>query len=259
MITNISPDNAPLITSILRDSPCIGARLEVDRAIARQNPAVPYRFYLSGDRALLGLNTNTALLVGAPQDPEELTLFLSCTGVGRLFSDGWAPPDWERESFFRLLREPGATCPSTEPVGELFPSDSDTEYDPAPSAGDIIQLLEQSSGNILSPEARDRLYADINIRRNHGCADICGFRYQGRLVSTAGAWALTTQEVYIACVETHPTVRRRGLATRLIEGLCNRYPDHSSTLICTQKLLPYYQRMGFSVYDQKGVVATSFT
>lgn len=255
MIRDASPADGEAILAIARACPCVGARIETDWALAAENPRVPYRFYLAGEGAVLALNTQSALLAapsrgGVPADGEELALFLSFSDTRLLFSDGWAPPGWRRDVHLRMRRPPLAATPAGEDPPGL-------DRDPAPD--EVIDVLV-SGADSLAPAARDRLYTDLQLRRNHGRAAVWGIRFPcrgsgGQLAATAGAWALTDQEAYIACVETRPEARRRGHARALMEALSRHFADRALTLVCREDLRPFYERLGFEPVDERGVLA----
>ncbi len=265
MIRDATAADGPFILQAVRRSACTGARIEVDWTIAMQNPAVPYRFYLLGaaQPCVLAVNTHAALLAGTPRDGEELALFLSFTDVARLFSDGWSPPGWKREAFWRMRKPPAGE----EPDGDRSPatggpySNLNIVWDAAPAVEDVLAVLESTDGRILPPAARERLYVDLQIRRNHGCAEVYGIRDgnppvgSGRLLSTAGVWALTPGEAYIACVETRPEARRRGYAHALVRALATRFASRACTLICGEELCGFYEPLGFARLDQGGIMS----
>lgn len=255
MIRDAVPADADAILSTACATPCVGARLGVDWTLLQQNPKVPYRFYMVDESAVLALNTGSAVLAGTPAEPEELALFLAFTDTQQLFSDGWTPPHWRRTAHCRMTRPPSSPLAPTH----LEQGDSALPigFDTYPPPGEVIAVLE-SGGDTLTPAARERIYADMQIRRNHGCAEIYGIHAPGgAFVSTAGAWAVTPFEAYIACVETHPAHRAKGYAHALMAALCRRFAGTTLTLICHEELCGFYEDMGFSVFDDRGVTAAA--
>lgn len=246
-------DGADLLAAA-RACPCVGARLETDWALATENPRLPYHFYLPGDGSVLALNTQSALLAapfsgGVPAHGEELALFLSFSDTRLLFSDGWAPPGWQGDVHLRMRRPSldGSESPGADPPG----------LDRDPRADEVIAVLE-SGPDTLTPPARDRLYSDLQTRRNHGRAAVWGIRGSGgRLEATAGAWALTDREAYIACVETRPDARGQGHARALMGALSRHFAHRALTLVCKAELRPFYEGLGFAVLDERGVLARS--
>lgn len=127
--------------------------------------------------------------------------------------------------------------------------------DPYPGINDVLEVLESTDGKMRPESARQAFYTDLNTRRNHRRALVCGVRENGRLVSTAGVYALAQGEAYIACVETVPPARGRGYATRLVQALAGTHRGQRRTLICERELQGFYEKMGFVPFGALGVIA----
>ncbi len=250
MIRLATPEDEPHILALARRSPCCGVRLEADWHIKRENPRVPYAHYLAGEACVFSVNRAMALFAGTPQDDEEMAAFLTLTGTRRVFTNGWAPPGWKKEPHVTMCIPHG----SADVCIAMLLQDKH-EIDENPSINDVLKVIEASEGSSQPPEARDALYTDVNIRRNHGYALVYAIRENGRAVATAGAYAISQTEAYIACVETLPTARRKGYAARLVHALARRFCELDVTLICEEALVDFYKRLGFARTPAVGMIA----
>ena len=234
MISPLTPADAARAEALFTQSPVTGLRMEVDFRLLRQNPRMPYRFYSAGESAVLQDTGGYVRLCGMPENPAELDAWLSFIGAKSLFSDGWAPALWQQQPLLTLrLSAPPPPPAEGEPV-----------IDTAPSMEEVIALFAEN--NSVGLPAYDNLYADLCARRNHGFGCVYGIREGGRLVSTAGLFALTPTRAYIGGVETLAAYRARGYASLLVRRLCRNFAGREISLLCGPPLLSFYSRLGFS-------------
>ncbi len=82
------------------------------------------------------------------------------------------------------------------------------------------------------------VYTDLSHRVRHGVTDV--------YTESRGALAadrLTDTIVYVSAVATLPEYRRQGVAAGLMSALVGK----QVMLCCERELIPFYERMGFSV------------
>lgn len=233
MIRLATPQDAPLVRQLASTAPINGARMMVDWQLLRQNPAMPYRFYVVGKCAIAEVNGPHATLCGPVKDTEQLGVFLRFLGVRTLAANGFAPTGWQVQCHTVMQR---AACPSL-PV-------QDDCVDPAPAAAEIIRLLQADKP--MPPAAQDALYADICTRRNHGLAQIVGLRQGGRLVSTAGLYCITAWQATLAGVQTLPDMQGLGFARRVVRWLCAQQDTVPVLLLCQPHMCGFYEKLGFA-------------
>lgn len=237
MIREAGLEDSGALLAICAGQPGAGVQPAADWELQQQVPALGWRFYLVGRYGALRLGGThgRATLCGSAEDPEELVSFLDFCGVERLTSGDCRLPGFEKtESLWVMERPPG---PAQMPTV--------TGYDPAPPMAAVLEVLESSDGRMLPEEVRESFEADNRVRRNRGFAAIRGIWGQGRLLSTAGAYGITAAEAYIACVETRPEARGRGLAGALVQSLCADYAGRTLALMCRREMAGYYERFGF--------------
>lgn len=236
----------PVLLQIVRRVPCLGVRIEMDWRLLQLNRRLPYQFYMVGQTAVLEQSGNAAVLCGTPENPPELELFLQRTGIGRLTSGQWTPEGWRCTS--HILMQWGGPQQEKPAPCMLPPPGLET----APGISEVLAVLESSDGRIVPQTARDGFAGDLAVRRNHGFALVCGVRKQGRLVSTAGIYAKTGEEAYIACVETVPEARGNGYATALVRYLCVQGAEKKTTLMCRPELESFYKKLNFYTLGSHG-------
>lgn len=235
MIQQATAQNTLLFETVPQNHPAVGPLLAVNWQLAAQNPRMPYQFYLVGNEALLQVSGASAVLCGIPQDSAELQSFFAFLGIRQLTSTGWVPAGWQATCNTVMLRQPATSpplCPVEAPAVDFFPP-----------MEDIVALLETDPA--FPPTLRDNLYADACIRRNHGCAAFLGIWQQGKLVSTAGATALTATHALLANLYTYPAHRGKGYASLLITSLCHTYAGRQIALCCHPRLKSFYTPFGF--------------
>ena len=249
MIRLCRPDDHAQVLHLTEGRPVVGALCRMHWRMLRENQRLPHRFYLVGEKALLKLSGGRATLCGPVQDAEELGAFLRFSGISQMTALGFFPPGWRLvETNTVMLRPADADAPlRRSPAG----------LERCPPAGEVLAVLESADGPIAPEAARSYFYADLCTRRNHGCAAIYGMREEGLLAATAGVWALDGTEGYLACVETRPSFRRRGLAATLLGVLCEEYGTRPLSLICRGELSPYYARFGFLKTNELGLISTA--
>lgn len=250
MITRALPEDEERVLRLARQSPCCGTRLAADWHVHSENPRTAHEFFFAGEACVFSLNRAMALVAGQPEDSEELKVFLSFSGTRRVFSNAWAPQGWSKGEQV-ILHIPADGTDAENPTAVL----EQQNIDPYPGINDVLEVLESTDGKMRPESARQAFYADLNARRNHRRALVCGVREDGRLVSTAGVYAFAQGEAYIACVETVPPARGRGYATRLVQALAGAHRGQRRTLICERELQGFYEKMGFVPSGALGVIA----
>ncbi len=237
MIRVAEAGDAAAVLGAASASPGLGPKLWVDWTLSRQNPALPYRFYIAGG-AVLEHTGNSLTVLGRPSDEEELLSFVDFMGIQKALCNAWAPPGWQPDPLLLMLRE-------AAPGEEAMPEEALDGLDEAPAPGEVLELLD--SREPLPPARREALYADLCVRLSRGLAALWGIRgANGALLSTAGAYCITPGEIYISGVETRPGAEGRGLASALIRRLCRRYAPRRAGLLCWPALAPYYEKLGFA-------------
>lgn len=246
MIRLVGPgDDAQMIKAV-NACPVVGPTVGMCWQMNRENPRLAYRFYLT-DNGLFMAYGNQGFLCGTPATPEmgeELASFMEFGGIASLTAPRWSPNGWRVVEQNEVLVRPAAVLlPEESPLPGL------DEY---PLLDEVLEVLESSEKRFSSEEIREGFKVDGNIRRNHGSALIYGLRKNGRLVSTAGAYAIFGSTAYIACVETLPGERRHGYAAALVRHLCRQLAGATISLLCQPEQLPFYIKMGF---EQSGIVS----
>lgn len=246
MIRLARPEDAARLLALAACWPAIGALVEMYWRMQAENPRLPHRFYLIDDSAVLRIGGARATMCGTVANPEEVAAFLRVEHVSQMTAGDFFPPGWRLLETNRvLLRAPAPFMAEPPPPG----------FDPAPSMEAVMAVLESQDGRMSPPAARDFFYADANARRNHGAAWVPGIWAGETLAATAGAWAVTGREVYVACVETRLEARGRGHARALLGQLCARYGAQPMSLLCRGEMLPFYAPFGFRPAPGLGLIS----
>lgn len=236
MIRLAQPQDEPQILAAAIAYPGIGPKLWVQWQLQQQNSAFGYRFYCVGETAVLSLENDTASFYGTVPNEEELEKFLFFTGVQKLTSATWVPQGWLQTPLHCMYRPSAGNC-----LPYPLPSNVDVQ----PAMDEVMKVLE-STEPLLPQVFHDSFYADTCARRNHGYAAVLGLRTStGQMVSSAGIYALTPHEAYLAGVETCPDHRGKGYASVLVQALCGLYADRMVSLLCKPELISFYAALGF--------------
>lgn len=193
------------------------------------------RFYMA-DGAAMQVKGRSALICGT-YDRQETGAFLQMLGVCRVNTDGDAPVGYRlHQTLYNLVLAPNApTVP--RPQGRL-------ELDREPSAAQVTDFLMRREAD---RSGWDNFYAELCAKRVRGAAVVWAVRLDGQIVSTAGAYALSSQSAYLAAIETHEALRGRGIGGWLTGMLAADLAASGRrvTLTCAQERLPFYSRLGF--------------
>ncbi len=224
----------------IKSTKALGTQMEAHWQLWLENPRLPYKFYLVGETATLKLCGNTAVLCGdvVQSDEEELLVFLHMQNINRLTAVDFAPKGWTVQKKRAILeRNP---C---ENVDEYTP----LRFDDTPHPLKVISVLEDAQGSTFSEEERQDLWTEIMVGRNHGTASVVGVCKNDKLISTAGAYAISQTSAYIAGVATCKNEQGSSHALSVIRALCARLKDKTLYLVCKNEMIPYYEKIQF--YD----------
>ncbi len=268
MIREAGPKEEATVLRLARSQPATGPLVEIHWHIRAANPLVPLRFFLVGRQAVLKTTGVHATLCGTAEDPEELAAFLSFSGIQLLSALDQKPAGWQTGTQTVLLLRPGSpylageeNCFTASPgTAAFFRPPQGVSLDTCPAAREVFALLQQADPQLQQAQAADGFYADLNTRRNHGLAAVYGLRTaQGTLAATAGVYALTPREGYIACVETHQDCRRKGYASLLLRQLIASFGERPLSLLCAPNLAGFYANFGFKKTNRTGIISAPET
>lgn len=225
--------------------PALGPLCEMHWRLAAENPLLPGQFFFLENGSLLRLGGRQAMLCGPVDDAEELASFLQLSGVQQLSLLDNALPGWHQRENNAVMARPPGPAPDAPPLPGLVEQ---------PSADAVLSVLESSGGRMQPEGLREGFWNDYNTRRNHGALLVLGIEQAGRLIATAGAYAVTPQACYIACVETLPQHRGKGYAGALMWQLLQRLPQRAHSLLCGDETTGFYTRFGFKNSGHRGIV-----
>ena len=238
------PKDEARVLQLARQHPVVGALLEMHWRLQMENPRLPHLFYVM-DGAVLKLSGRRAALCGVPENQEELAAFLALQQVEELVSVDVCLPGWRLVAKDMVMRR--AALPVAMP--EL-----PRGFDEAPDVKDVLAVLESETGPMRPDGAREGFLVDFMVRRNHGGAVVVGVWENETLASTAGAYAITQTEAYVACVETRKAFRGKGYAAALMGYLCAQFGARPMTLLCEDALVDFYRPFGFLPTGMRGCV-----
>lgn len=233
MITEVTQSTAAQFTARLGQTPFFAAAMGVTQATTQGRHKLA-QFYLVGSTAALQLVGQNALLCGHVDDAEEMNSFLQFCGVARIKTDGFAPDGFAEEELL-MMQYSGAEESLPLPQGMVL----DTCPRMIPLS--ITPCLGDGTG-----VRADDFASDACARRNRAMAEIWALTQNGQYVSTAGIYAITPWEAYLAAVATHQDYQRRGAAGYLVQNLAKKYASRPVRLLCAANNVPFYTRCGFT-------------
>ncbi len=233
MICSVNANNHSQFLTYTKELPAVGAILQTNSSLFLEKHAL-MQFYLCEQGSLMIKGSNATLAGRA--DPEELASMLEFLGIFSLKSLDTVPDGWN-------------VC-GTSLVMQYAPPDpkiklpSMVSIEQSPSMSDILQIVAQVG---IVAQAAENFYSETCTKRNHQKAEIWTAYLQRKPMATAGAYAITGTEAYLAGVVTLPEFRRQGIAG----GLCSKLAEHFHqqgkrvTLMCDPEKEKFYKKMGF--------------
>lgn len=240
MITQVrTPRQRQRFRSACRGKLCLGVTMP--QALELFGKSQPGRFF-AGPTLALDVGGSTAWLAGHA-NPDELASFLHFCGCKAVILDeAECPPPtgWARaksHSVFGLT--PGKQLPEPAVEETLWAS---LHFDPEPPAGPVAQMLFPDR-----PTRRDDFYSELCSKRARGRAVVWALEQGGELACTVGAYAIGTEQAYMACGETAEPLRGRGIGGRLIVRLANTLSAQGlqPLFLCSPERVHFYTRLGF--------------
>ncbi len=240
MIVLANANDEKEVKNRIKSTKALGTQVEVRWQLWMENPRLPYKFYLVGETAILKLCGNAAVLCGdvMQNDEEELISFLYMQNINKLTAVGFAPKGWTVQKKRVILER-------TPDKG--FEEDTPQGFENAPHPLKVISVLEDAQGFAFSEEEKQDLWAEIMVGRNHGTASVVGICKNDKLISTAGAYAISQTSAYIAGVATCKNEQGSAHALSVLRALCARLKDKTLYLVCKNEMTPYYKKLQF--YD----------
>lgn len=192
--------------------------------------------YFAGEKIAIDANGNKAIACGAA-DPEELASFLAFLDKHELLTDGTMPTGWqEKEQLHLFALEAGEQLSVPRQPDALLRNEM-------PSPLPVARFLFADQ-----PERQDDFYAELCTKRNHNKALVWTLEQEGKIISTAGAYALHAGQAYLACAETAAHLRGQGIGGWLIVTLSNQLSAQGwrVVLLAKQERVHFYHRLGFA-------------
>ncbi|MCH5195186.1 MAG: hypothetical protein J1F28_00645 [Oscillospiraceae bacterium] len=185
------------------------------------------RFYSAEDLIIARFYDEFVICTFGNGDFEELCEFLSFSGFSKLFCSEESGKllseklRLNRESL-NIMRFSGNLCEAPEKVSEL-------------SLSEAYSILKTSFEIDYEP-----WYLDMSHRVRHGISRFYGFNGSVLCVQhNLCGQALLSQ------IATFPEMRNRGNASSLITTVCRMLSPSDVFLLCEDKLLDFYRKVGF--------------
>ncbi len=223
----------------IKKTKALGTQMEAHWQLWLENPLLPYQFYLMGETATLKLCGNVAVLCGdvMQSDEEELRSFLHMQNINRLTAVGFTPKGWAVQKKRAIL----------EKAPDKYLEEHTLQgFEDAPHPLKVISVLEDAQGFAFSEEEKQDLWAEIMVGRNHGTASVVGVCKNKKLISTAGAYAISHTSAYIAGVATCKNEQGNSYALSVLRALCASLKDKTLYLVCENEMIPYYKKLQFN-------------
>ena len=197
------------------------------------------RFYTATPDAALQLRGRSALLCGT-YDREETGGFLTLCGVEHVRTDGAPPAGFARTRRLCCMALFDAGAARTPPVPPL----AGLTLDAAPPPGETADFVMRGR----DAEIRDNFYSELCAKLARGAAEVWAARQNGRVIATAGAYALSPETASLAAVETEQAARGQGVGSWLVGVLAARLAagGRRVSLVCEEERTAFYGRLGFT-------------
>lgn len=247
------PERRARFLDAVRGRPYFGDLLPVELAVfgAMHGP-VP-RFFTATPAAALCIRGRGALLCGT-YDLEETGGFLQLHGVEQVQTDGAPPAGYvrERQLFCMALSGEKADAAPLYP-----PPNAGLTLDKAPPPGETADFLMCAKGvkGAKEAEIRDNFYSELCVKLARGAACVWAVRQagdeagdgRGKMIASAGAYALTDETAYLAAIETAELLRGKGIGSWLVGTLVAQLAGEGRrvALVCAENRVPLYERLGF--------------
>lgn len=172
-------------------------------------------------------------------DVNELAEFLGFHGFSDIFCS-----ETLGEPLLKSLRCSSKKVNLMRFCGKAVPNEN---IDTSPRLDEVYKIL-----NSVFDIEYEPWYADMSHRIRHG---VSGAR-------VLGGSALIIQynlngEALLSQIATLPDLRGRGGASRLITGVCAELSESAVYVLCEDKLLQFYGRIGFEKISEKIVLESS--
>ncbi len=251
MIRRVEEANRAPFLAAVRGRPHFGDVMPVELAVfgTMHGGPVP-RFFTAAPGAALCVRGRSALMCGT-YDREETGGFLGLCGVDRVLTDGVPPAGYARRRHLYCMALAGTgKGKELPPTGtDLLPREAPAPplaglaLDSAPPPGETADFLMSAQG----AEIRDNFYSELCTKLARGAACVWAARQNGRMIATAGAYALAPETAYLAFVETAEPLRGRGVGSWLVGALAARLAGEGRrvSLLCEKGRIAFYGRLGF--------------
>lgn len=166
-------------------------------------------------------------------DVNELSEFLVFHGFSEIFCS-----ETLGEPLLKSLRCSSKKVNLMRFCGKAVPNEN---IEASPRLDDVYRIIGSAFDIEYEP-----WYADMSHRIRHG---VSGAR-------VLGGSALVIQhnlngEALLSQIATLPDLRGQGGASRLIRGVCAELSESAVYVLCEDKLLPFYGRLGFEKISEK--------
>lgn len=199
------------------------------------------RFYTSCHITLCDLNGGFVICENGECDVEELAEFLSFNGFSDIFCSN------DLGGRLKELLSCGSQTVNLMRFREKIPNSTETDVNKTPPLEDVYKILSTAFEIDFEP-----WYVDMSHRIRHG---VSGARVLDRS-------ALIIQhningEALLSQIATTPERRGQGVASKLILSTCVELATSEIYIICEDKLLPFYEKIGFEKIAEKYVLTRS--
>ena len=193
----------------------------------------PENFYSINNCGLMLMGENLSLCGNPTEDDMESILsFCQFLGVYGLETEIPDLPFKSRNTMY-LMEYTGGQC---EASADIITNEN-------------IYGFSQFCCTNFTDAAFSTVYSYFARKVNKQISDIYYLVDNRKIVSGAVATRYGANEVYITFVSTDRVHREKGLATRIIRHIIASNPGRRVILMCEEKLLHFYENLGFSHTD----------
>ena len=223
-----------------RGKPVLGAALPLNLALFGKSQ--PWRFY-AGPTMALELSGGTAWAAGHA-NPEELAGFLAFCGCENIILDEaecLPPTGWQKAETLTVFGlAPGKALPLPAVDEALW---AQLTLDREPSALAVARAIYP-----VDIAKQEDFYSELCTKRTRGKALAWTLRQGSETVCTVGAYALANGQAYMACGQTAPFLRGKGVGGQLIVQMANVLAAEGwhPVFLCSPGRVHFYTRLGFA-------------
>lgn len=220
----------------VRKCAAFATEIETDFSVFGAESALMH-FFTTDQTGALQLKGAGARLCGT-YDVQETGMFLTLMGIENVFVRERMPQGYHVQDTLCCM------VYNRQKDNIDFVSEIPITVEKEPKAAQIADFFCDRK---KEEDAWDNFYSELCTKRVRGAAEVWAASAQGKIVSTAGAYAISRTHAFISGVETKEGFRKRKIGAALTQALVRKLAAEGRevSLFCKQERRAFYERLGF--------------